>query len=302
LIGLDPAPLFGYPSSHTTFLMMNRLIDNLALLGFLSLSVNIAPAAEADAPAKSLFLDKNLEAAVRKYVFDKRDNDKPLVEADLINLSTIEAKGLNITNLTGLEKCRELASLDLSRNKIIDLTPIKGLAKLQYLNLADNQVSELTPLGEDYALQYIELSRNRIKVLTPLQALTNLASLYLSSNQISDITSLLKLTKLSSIYLDHNQIKSIDGISNLKGLFTLALSHNAISDLGPLDGLTGLYNLFIEENKIRDLAPLVEMAKRDKEQRFAPFLSVYLKGNPLSSAAKGAQSAKLKEIGTKIYN
>src|SRR5947207_8499015 len=103
---------------------------------------NDAPAAAAPPP---IFVDKALENAVRKYVFEKRDNDKALVEADLVNLSTIEAKGLGVTNLTGLEKCRELASLDLSGNKISELTPIKSLSKIQYLNLADNQVADLAP-------------------------------------------------------------------------------------------------------------------------------------------------------------
>src|SRR5262245_28349857 len=103
------------------------------LLGFLAglIPATCLLAADPPPPAPPLFLDKNLEAAVRKFVFEKRDNDKPLVEGDLANLSTIEAKGLSITNLTGLEKCRELAALDLARNKIIDLSPLKELRKLQ---------------------------------------------------------------------------------------------------------------------------------------------------------------------------
>jgi Leucine-rich repeat (LRR) protein len=82
----------------------------------------------------------------------------------------------------------------------------------------------------------------------------------------------------------------------------LSLNNNAISDLAPLEGLMGLYSLFLENNKIRDLSPLVNMAKKDTEKRFAPFLNVYLHGNPLSSAAKGSQMATLKEIGTRIHN
>ena len=58
-----------------------------------------------DAP---LFPDKNLEKAVRKHVFEKRDNDKPLVEADVSSLSTIDADNMGITNLAGLEKCEIL--------------------------------------------------------------------------------------------------------------------------------------------------------------------------------------------------
>ena len=70
-------------------------------------------------PPAVIFPDKNLEAAVRKFVFEKRDNDKPLVEADLVSLSTIQAVGLGITNLAGLEKCQSLASLDLAQMNML---------------------------------------------------------------------------------------------------------------------------------------------------------------------------------------
>src|SRR6185436_6280316 len=66
-----------------------------------------------EAAEVSIFKDKNLEAGVRKYVFEKRDTTKPLTESDVSSLSTIQADGLGIKDLTGLEKCRSLASLDL---------------------------------------------------------------------------------------------------------------------------------------------------------------------------------------------
>src|ERR1051326_1189950 len=95
-----------------------------------------------DAPAAPpVFKDKDLEKAVRKFVFAKRDNDQPIVEADVINLSTIQGSGMQIEDLSGLEKCVNLASLDLAGNKIKDLTPLRGLAVLQYLNLPDNQIT-----------------------------------------------------------------------------------------------------------------------------------------------------------------
>ena len=56
-----------------------------------------------------LFPDKNLEKAVRKFVFEKRDNDKPLVEADVASLSVVQAPSRSIENLAGMEKCESLA-------------------------------------------------------------------------------------------------------------------------------------------------------------------------------------------------
>ena len=44
------------------------------------------------------------------------------------------------------------------------------------------------------------------------------------------------------------------------------------------------------------------MAKKDNEgeKRFAPFWRIYLSGNPLSDAAKGAQVDELKKIGARV--
>src|SRR6266568_7026236 len=131
-----------------------RTLTGMLLICWLSSAPAIAAESSSDAP---VFKDKNLEKAVRRFVFDKRDNDKPITEADVANLSTIQGGGMDIADLSGLEKCLNLASLDLPKNKIKDLTPLKGLGKLQYLNLAENQVGEVAPLAEVKALQYIEL-------------------------------------------------------------------------------------------------------------------------------------------------
>src|SRR5206468_12083215 len=167
---------------------MNRIILRSARI-FFFLVLWSAPALLGDSTSDTpVFKDKNLEKAARRFVFEKRDNDQPIVEADVANLSTIQGVGMEITDLSGLEKCVNLASLDLSKNRIRDLTPLKALGKLQYLNLADNQVEDLAPLAGDPALQYLELSNNRVKDLTPCAGLTNLASVYLANNQISDIS------------------------------------------------------------------------------------------------------------------
>jgi Leucine-rich repeat (LRR) protein len=264
----------------------------------LAISLPMLNARAEDAP---LFPDRNLEKAVRKQVFEKRDNDKPLVEADVSSLSTIKADGMGITNLAGLEKCVSLASLELAKNKIKDLTPLKDLKLVQFLTLNDNQIEDITPLGGMKSLQYVELSRNKVKDISPLTSCTNMASLYLSQNQITDLSPAFKFARLATLYADGNKIKSIEGINQLKYLTSLSLSDNEISDLKPLIGMTSMYSgLYLERNKIKDLSPLVEMARKDTEHRSAPFLRVYLKGNPLSSASKNGNIKELEEIGMRI--
>ena len=65
------------------------------------------------AAADDLFPDKNLEAVVRKEVFEKRNNTMPIVEADVVNISQIKGNGKKIANLAGLEKCKSLALIEL---------------------------------------------------------------------------------------------------------------------------------------------------------------------------------------------
>src|SRR5882724_1137904 len=111
-----------------------RNLPGMLLVWSLSSAPLISAESSSDAP---VFKDKNLEKAVRKFVFEKRDNDKPIIEADVANLSTVQGAGMDIADLSGLEKCLNLASLDLPKNKVKDLAPLKGLSRLQYLNLAD---------------------------------------------------------------------------------------------------------------------------------------------------------------------
>src|SRR5262245_38826430 len=80
--------------------------------------------------ADDLFPDKNLAAVVRQYVFEKKNNDMPLVEADVVNISTINGKGKKIASLAGLEKCKSLAEVNLENNEIVDITPLKDLKNI----------------------------------------------------------------------------------------------------------------------------------------------------------------------------
>jgi internalin A len=75
-----------------------------------------------------------------------------------------------------------------------------------------------------------------------------------------------------------------------------------VEDLGPLAKQTELSLLLLERNQIRDLTPLVDAAKADAagKRRFAPYLRLYLDGNPLSATAKGEQTKALEDAGVRL--
>ena len=266
----------------------------LVLIVSALVAIVIAPAAH----AQSIFPDKNLETVVRRYVFEKRNNDQPLTEEDVVNISTIQGKGKGVKSLAGMEKCRSLALLDLEGNEVEDLTPIKDLKNIQSLTLAKNKIKDLKAIEALVKLQYLKLDENQISDLTPLAKLENLRSLYLSKNQIKDLAPIAGLTKLWSLYLDGNQIENLAPIANVKNLDSLDLRGNAVVDLSPIKGLTEWKYLFLDNNKITDISVLSAMGKADKEgpQRFAPFWNVYLTGNPLSDEAKKTQLEELKKF------
>jgi Leucine-rich repeat (LRR) protein len=254
------------------------------------------------ARADDLFPDKNLDAVVRQYVFEKRNNEEPLVEADVENISTIVGKKKGITNLAGLEKCRSLALLDLAGNEIEDLTPIKDLKNIQSLDLSSNKIKDISALEGLTALQYVQLENNQVTDLAAVAKLENLRNLYLANNQVKDVTPLAGLTKMVSLYLDSNQVSDIKPLAALTTLERLDVRGNGISDISPLSGYTELTYLFLQDNQITDLGVLIEMAQKDFEgqKRFAPFWRLFLKGNPLNDAAKNEQIPKLKEFGGRV--
>ena len=266
---------------------------------FLGIVVCARAADDTNSPPVT-FADKKLEKAVRYFVLEKRETDKPLTEADLYHLSTIKATGLAITNLQGLEKCVSLASLDLATNNIKDLSPIAKLSRIQYLNLAFNRIEDLSPLSEIYALQYIELTKNRVKSIAPLSKLTNMAALYLNGNEISDIGAVAGMRRLSSLYLDNNKVKSLEPLRNITGLSSLSLNNNQVSDLEPLIKMDRLYFLFLENNKIKELGNWPALEGRATNE-FLPFLNLYIKGNPLSRISK-KKLDYLKDLGTRIQS
>ncbi len=232
------------------------------------------------------FPDKHLESAVRSSLH--LDDKAELNEEALRKLFVLEAPAAEIQDLKGLEQCRNLALIKLSKNQITDLTPLAGLENLQSLDLSGNQISDVAPLSELKNLQFLELSNNQISSVEPLSGLTKLSALYLDNNQTEDITSLGKLSQLTSLHLAKNKIQKIDALANVNKLSTLDLSDNQIEDLSPLKNQKEIKLLILERNKIQDLQPLVEMAKADFEsmKRFAPFLRLYLAGNPLPDSAE----------------
>jgi internalin A len=260
---------------------MKRLPQQIAPAALAAILL-FPPTWAGSARAASPFPDKNLEAAIREVL--KHEPKVELTDDKLQNVYILEAPGKDIKDLTGLEKCKNLMQVSLAKNRISDLKPLKDLANLQSLDLADNAIKDIGPLAALKALQFIELSGNQIENLEPLSGLVNVTALYIGRNAIKNIGPLAPLTRLSSLSLPKNQIKDITVLEKVNKLGVLDLSDNRVEDIGALSKQTELRLLIIERNQLKDLKPLVEAAKADTAgpKRFAPYLRLWLEGNPLS--------------------
>jgi Leucine-rich repeat (LRR) protein len=199
------------------------------------------------------FPDPALEAALREAI--GRPTGR-IYESDLEGLTSLSATGKDITDLTGLEHCISLISLDLHNNEISDISSLASLTKLEWLDLSDNRISNISPLAGLINLKWLYLYDNRIGNISPLANLTNVLYLYLHLNQISNISPLANLTNLTSLLLSFNQIGDISPVTNLTKLTWLYLDNNQISNIVPLTNLTHLTQLGLSDNQISGIAPL----------------------------------------------
>ena len=183
------------------------------------------------------FPDTNLEAAIREAI-GKSQGD--IYRSDLVCLNNLTAKNRGIINLTGLEHCASLTTLNLDRNQISDLSPLSSLTSLTWLDLSNNQISDLSPLTPLTCLAFLHLYDNQISDLSPLSFLTSLTILYLGINYISDIFPLTSLTSLTYLHLGSNQISNLLPLSSLTCLTELRLDGNQISDIETLVNNRGL--------------------------------------------------------------
>jgi internalin A len=255
-------------------------------------------------PAEPTFPDPGLEEAVRAEVFEKRYNKEPITKEDVANISRVVGRGKQIKNLEGLQHCKALMLIELADNEISDLKPIAELKRLQSVTLAGNKISDITPLENLTSMQLLDLSGNEVADLSALKKMANLRTLYVASNKLKSLEPLAELTKIWSLDVAKNEISDLTPVAKLAWLSTLNISENQVESLAPLTTLRELDMLLMSKNKVADLEPLVEMCRKDAEgdRRFAPYMEVYLGGNPLDEKKAAEQTQALQSFGVDVYD
>ena len=227
------------------------------------------------------FPDPSLESVIRERI-DKPDGD--IRQSDLGGLTKLSAGNDGITDLTGLEHCINLETLNLSSNQISNLSPLSSLNSLFDLRLCGNQISNLSPLSTVKNLSYLSLNSNFIADLSPLSGLPKLIELDLCNNQITDITPLASLgAHLNQLCLANNQISDLTPLINLV--------HIGERDWYSIPPTTALN---LSGNQISDIKPLVEMVGISEGDH------IDLRDNPLSAKSMDSYIPQLQARGVRV--
>jgi len=236
------------------------------------------------------FADANLKARVETTL-----GITDPTPTDMLGLTTLDAWGAGISDLTGLEYALNFTDLALPNNQIIDLIPLSGLTNLTSLNLNNNQVVDIFALFSLTNLTDLYLDNNQIIDIFDLSGLTNLETLHLLNNHISDGFALSGLINLEDLTLSLNQISDISALSGLTTLTYLNLDENQIIDISALSSLTNLDYLSLNDNQIIDVSALVDNPGLGSGNE------IYLDNNPLGGQAVYYDIPILEGRGATVY-
>lgn len=104
----------------------------------------------------------------------------------LENLSgALDVSGYGINDLSGIEYCTHITSLDLSANHLIDINEISNLVNLSELYLSGNAIGSIESLQPLRHLKYLDLSYNDIQDISVVKDLPAIAFINLTGNPLS---------------------------------------------------------------------------------------------------------------------
>ncbi len=203
--------------------------------------------------------DDNLKKALNAVLGKSPGED--ITDAELTNITYLNAERRGITDLTGIEHLVNLTSITLSENQISDISALSSLTKLTQIHLWNNQISDISVLSSLPGLAVLDLPMNQVSDISVLSLCTGLVDLNLENNQISDISALSSLTRLTRLGLGSNQISDLSALSSLTNLALLALGNNLVGDVSALSSLNNLTILDLRWNRVRNVSPLSSLAK-----------------------------------------
>jgi hypothetical protein len=165
------------------------------------------------------FEDATLKALVEEVLWV--DNPTP---SDMLGFTYLDARGLNIASVTGLEYAKNLYTLELGDNQdIADVSPLAGLTNLRRLVLNQNRIADISPLAGLVNLTELDIHHNRIRDISPLSEMTKMRRLAIRENPISDLGPLAGITGMQVLIASITEVNDISPLLGMKSLQHLDL-------------------------------------------------------------------------------
>jgi len=182
----------------------------------------------------------------------------------LATLEKLEVARVNLCNMSTLDwttSCPELTTLEAQGNQIHDLSPLAGHEELRTLWLSDNEIYELEPLYECPALADVLLAQNQVQSVEGLGGHEQMWRLSLANNYLSNIEGLYEMRALVQLSLEHNQLNSIEPIAQSTGLKRLDVSDNQLDEIDVCERFIGLEQLDASHNSLSDISKLASCSQ-----------------------------------------
>ena len=225
---------------------------------------NIIPNSKTGIPDKALY------DGILKVADVNKDGVLTVSEAEAI--TELELVECGISDLTGLNYCKNIKTLTLDGNQIKNISVLSNFKGFGWLNLSNNEISDISAL-KNVSVDILWLKNNRISDISSLKGHT-ITILMLDDNQIRDLSAFKEITINHELSLENNGISDLSGLANNTNIKGLYLANNNIRDISPLAGYAreewmGILDL--SNNNIRDISVLKD-AKIDE---------LIIDGNPI---------------------
>ncbi|MBF2375491.1 LapB repeat-containing protein [Listeria seeligeri] len=267
------------------------------------------------------FPDEAFAKVIALQITGSDDTSQVVTQEQLDSITSLNASGKNITDVTGINQLTNLTSIDLSQNQLTSIAPITDLTSLTSLNVSNNLLSivvittaqnipNLTSLnisnnptitklsiadqanltsfsaslGGSQTSALEELTLSNLPALTQATGSTSSANSVYFSNY-SDVLTTVKLNglpKIQRVYLQNNLIDDID-VHDMAGLTYLDLDSNELTEINKLADLPALTSLDVSSNQLTN-AGITNVVQLDALQ------TLYLDSNLLTSFTLDAEN------------
>ncbi len=242
---------------------MNRLARILAVICIvgMQLCAMIISGGSAYADDVVVFPDPVLDSIMHGVTGVPEGND--IYASNLSPITSLDVNGMGITDITGLEYCINMQSLNLRDNPITNISPLSTMTNMWSLAMTNMSITDISPVAGMTVIDSLYFEDNNVSDISALGNLTILQWVFFGNNHVVDISPLANCTILNFCLVEGNEIVDVSPLSGLASLSDLRLTNNNIVNISPLTACTALDILFLEGNNISTIPDLSGLSVLD---------------------------------------